>query len=360
LTGEYFEGLKAMYWVSGKLFLVLLIFSAAVFLTLFHTSARSIDQIAASLTAPVEDYSQNVANAKRQFVEERIKRTETLLIRDISPPTGTLEERHKLRWLYKTLETEMYRIIENKISSSTAIYVWILHYTLWIAIALLFIILTCVHIYPGLTKDAVIFVGVAFYAYVAFVTLSGMEEEFTYIETATIAAGLYFALRGRFFMFLVVLFVSVANRETGVALGAVYSVINWRQVRYWWSPVFIGGAFLLGINVDLLSDPDFYNPRTFAGGHLGRPSIQNFLSYPSETIGFVLELSVIFSPLLFIFWRHVRDKIIVPLLVLLGIYGFILIFGTYIGNIFPYLLLAPLLIALVVRSYYLKNEESAS
>lgn len=327
--------------------LMLLVVASANFLVQFQAISNGVDFRAALSGATVDD-------ARAQYVAQFIAKTESLLQRDIRPD-DSMHERHKLRWAFKAVETKLYIWAQNTVGTKAALYLIMLHYAAWATIGFMFIAAALRQIWPEIGIGNLALAALANTAFLAFVMLSGIAEFFSIIETALIAAGLYFSLRRAFLPFLAVLVVAVANRETGIALAAVYWLFN-RDSRLALLPFAIAPGVLVLLNADFLSDPDFYRPETYVGIHVDRPTPFTFHQHPpSQVAGALLEIFVILSPLYFVRRQMWRDRVMGPLGLCVALYLLILLLGTYLGNIFPYMMLAPFLIAIVARQAALRD-----
>jgi len=187
-----------------------------------------------------------------------------------------------------------------------------------------------------------------YFGYFAFLTTTpNMADGHSIIEMALIAAGLHFSLRRQFVAFLLILFVAVANRESGAALGGIYAVINWRKPRFW-LPLVLGPVMLLAINADLMRLPEFYEFSSYVySGASGNVHFFNFWKVAVTYVGFsLLKNIVVIAPLALVLPRVWKNDLARRLCVIGGAYLCILLLGTFIGNSTPYALLVPVILLL--------------
>jgi hypothetical protein len=151
--------------------------------------------------------------------------------------------------------------------------------------------------------------------------------------------------------FLIVLVVAVANRETGVAIGMIYVILNWRW-RLFYLPLTAGPVLLVLFNLDLFIQPGIYDPANFLTFADERPNVFNLATASKSLLtGALLELLVILGPLALFVPRIDKDEMFVKLGLIGLMYLVILLFGTYIGNAFAYLLLVPPIICIAVLAF---------
>ena len=345
------------FLVRPSTIFVFILFLSSVFVILFYEGYHRIYLVANSYTTPgtVSEFPQNVARAQEEAHGTFLESVDELQRRTFADSASN-DGRHKFRWLYKSAEAEVYKLVASLGGDKGAViasYVRYLHYSLWVVVSFLFTFLAVSSLRGRAEFNVLSILAMAYFAYVAYLTATpNMADGHSIIEMATIAAGLHFSLRRRFVPFLCVLLVAVANRETGVALGGIYAVINWRKPGFW-LPLVLGPVMLLAINVDLMRLPEFYEISTYIFvKETGYLSFFNFLEVPITTVVFsFLKTLVVLAPLALILPRVWRDGLARRLCVVGGAYLCILLFGTFIGNSTPYALLVPVILLLGSMAY---------
>lgn len=334
---------------------VLFCFFCFIFVLIFYDTYRAVHYDAnffvgeAPKTAATVHTERAILLQYDKFMEE----IKFLHKRDTMQPAN-LDQRHKLRWLYKSVEAEAYRFIAEKISVRAMLYAKDVHYALVVLTAFIFILLTVEHVRGMLDFSVLVSLAFVLYTYTALtMTSHRMYDQHSLIEMAVHAAGLYFAVKKRIIPFLIVLFVAVANRETGSALGVVYAAINWRE-RLFWLPVVLGPIMLAAINVDLLLLPDFYNPNNFVTTktNLTYITLLTLPQAPFTLIAFTaIKMFTFFAPVFFLFSRAKKSELGRRLLLVVAIFCVILMFGTVLGHLQPYAMLVPAMCTLWARAY---------
>lgn len=346
--------MKHVILKSSSLY-ILFSFFCFVFILNFYDGYRSIYLEANFLYGknPEMGMSASVEHARQKSYDGFMKEIDFFNDRtNMGSGDEPLDKRHKLRWLYKNIEAELYKSFAL-VSLRTAIYAKYAHYALWAVVALIFIILSTMRLRGSISFEGIAFIATGLYAYVALVsTVPRMVDQHSIIEMATIAAAIYFSLNRQLVPFLGILIIGVANRETGAGLGMVYALINWRQ-RLFWLPMVLGPILLAAINIDLIMLPDFYESKNFMMRNgAGYINIFNFTSVPLSLIAFTgLKTFAVLAPVLVVAPHAWSSNIGRKLLLAGGYYLFVLLFGTILGNLFAYALLVPIIFALGAIAY---------
>lgn len=334
---------------------VLFSFFCFVFVLIFYDSYRNIYHDANLFMGedPKTTASAHVERAVQLQYDRFMEEIDFFRERDTMQPPG-LDQRHKLRWLYKTAEAWVYQSTAAKISVRAALYAKDVHYALAVLIALIFVVLTAEKLRGGLDFQTLSFLAFAFYAYTALVVTSHrMYDQHSLIEMAAHAAGLYFALNRRLLPFLIVLFVAVANRETGSALGVIYALINWRE-RMFWLPVVLGPVMLSAINADLFLLPDFYDPNNFVmtKTNIGYITLFNLTQASFPLLAFTaIKTFAFFAPAFYLVPKALKSALGRRLLLIGAFFWVVLLFGTILGYLLPYAMLVPVIFALWAVAY---------
>lgn len=295
-------------------------------------------------------YSYDVIFSQVDFLQRR----DTLL--DTDEP---MDARHKLRWLYRTIETPVYRWVGEHVSISVAHYTRYLHSALWMVATLLFVSATLFKLRRGSSFEALAVTGVALYGYIAMVsTMPRMVDPHSIIEMGTMSAAVYYSFRRNIFAFFIVTLIAVSNRETGAFLGIVYGIINWRR-PYFWVPVLVAPMLLAAINIDLLLLPEFWSlvSQFMVRGGVGYISIFTVFSVPiSLVVVTAIKMFIVLAPAVILIPRIWHDEIGKRLSILGATYLGILMSGTILGNVFTYAMLLPIMAAMLAIAYPAKSD----
>ncbi|MCC7015899.1 MAG: hypothetical protein IT564_01695 [Rhodospirillales bacterium] len=335
---------------------VLFTFFCFAFILVFYDSYRTIyyDANFFEGQAPKTPSSVHVERAVRLQYDKFMEEIDFFHERDIIK-TANLDQRHKLRWLYKTVESRVYQAVAENISVRAALYAKDFHYALTVFVTLIFIVLTVERLRGGIDFQILVFLAFALYAYTALVSTSHrMYDQHSLIEMAAQAAGLYFALQRRMPAFVIVLFVALANRETGTALGVIYALINWRE-RLFWLPGVLGPVMLAVVNADLLLLPEFYNPDNFVVTKTNMTGYVHVFTLTQASFPLLaftaIKTFTFFAPAFYVLPKAMKTGLGRRLLAVGAFFWIVLMFGTILGYLFPYAMLIPVIFALWAVAY---------
>lgn len=334
--------------MHGRLITALV--AGAFFLTIFHLTAHEIELSAARL-AGAGGMDAAIPQAQAEYYQHAVDHARSLRTSRSIAADASLAQRHKLRWVMMAVQEAVQRAAHAVAGARGGIYAGILYQTLWAVGGFLFVISAARNVL-GAPPSSTMWMGLAaaYYAYLTLASVRDLEELFSFIETACIAAGIHFALARRIWPFIGATLVAALNRETGLMLALLYPLLCGRA-PLWWLPAVAAPVLLLAVNVQLLGEAALWAPGTYVASEaLPRPTIFNFWRFPlSRSLHILLQLFVLLGPFA-LFWRQSRqDAMAARLLAGAGAYAVMLLFGTYLGNSFPYMLLAPFLLLLGAR-----------
>ena len=335
---------------------ILLIFLCTIFILIFYDGYRMIYFYANKYIGanPQIETSVHIERGRKFVYDGFVGKVEFLQDRTTMGDGRSLDKRHKLRWLYKSVEAEVYKSVAKK-SLRVALYVQYLHYSLVILVGFVFTALVVRHLRGGIDFNLLAILAIVVYAWIALVsTAYRIHDQHTFIEMSVVAAGLYFSLKRQLFAVLVILFIGVANRESGVAIGAIYAIINWREKGFW-LPVIFGPILLLGINMDLFLLPDFWNPSSYVvtgDKKLGYINIMNLTQVSFSLLAFTaLKEFTFFAPVALLVPKAVKSALGMKLVLIGSMYVAIFMFGTILGYLFPYAILIPIVCGMWAVAY---------
>ena len=316
----------------------------------FHDGYREIYNLAYLNSSPDRRdlFGSNVEIAQAEEHHEFVRAALSLQDRDMSKAAPG-DVRHKFRWIYLAFQERIYSGLLSLIGAGGEKYVNYVRYShdaAWITVGFLFSFMV-VSWHRG-SYEFPVFYGLAF-AYFSLVCLTStsprMFDLHTITETGLVSAGIYFAFRRHLLFFMICLVIAVANRESAVAFGLIYLIVNWPR-REVWLPVLSAPVLLLLFNYDLLAQPEMRDPFTYLfPGEAGYVNFMNLHKVPLVTVLFsVCKILIVISPMLLILTAGYRNDVTQQLKYVFLLYLVIVLFGTYIGNIFPFTILVPVIV----------------
>lgn len=253
--------------------------------------------------------------------------------------------RQKLRWLYRYAESKVYETI-FKITKNKPLIIYSLINTFYIFFAFFFSFLSISSLRKSLESKDLILSGLFFFSFICLIFSYGYQTIYSIPELLFISMGIYYSLNSRIILFLLVMFLAVVNRESGIAVSLIYIILNHRKLYTYILPL-VAIAFLLIVNFDLVQNINIYKFSTYF------PINENYFEKEQESlkqiiIFFIFILS--FSSMVFSFIRF-SDPILNKLLLIFLLYTFIALFGTNLTNIFSLILTIPSFTILFAFSY---------
>ena len=256
------------------------------------------------------------------------------------------ETRHKLRWLYRDIESKIYKSI-FQIIGTQKLFVFTIINTSYLFLSFLFTFLT-ISFYKKKYSTEVLIISGFFYLLLISLSIStNIQSIYTIPEVFFISAGIYFATISNIILFLVPLFFAVINRESGIALSFVYLILNHKNKLSYFVPI-ISVFILLFVNFDLITNKNTYNLSTYfpikegySDSILSKAEIFVFILY-------LLNFSILFY-VIYIYKKNDYKFFQFSLISLL--YFLVATFGTNLTNVYSLLLLAPSLTFLFVLSF---------
>jgi hypothetical protein len=339
-------------FASKTSYLVLLVSFLAIFIAFFNSNARTIDALAANLQNGSYSQSEVVGLARQKHFDGFFEKVASLNIRHPEGPV-IADERHKMRWLYKTVEASVYRYVADHQGAKAAHMLRVLHSTAYLMLTLVMTFLIMTRISGRNSGNFVAVSAAVFFAWFTFTNIINFtREEFTFVETFCIAAGVYFSLNRRLVLFLLILLLAVSNRETGAGFGMIYFIINWRSPLFW-LPLITGPILLMAINADLFGPYFQHYISVLLAPDKAKPTVFDFWTYPAlMVVKSMLQLAVLLIPIAAVIWKAWGYPGAGRLGLITLIYLLVLLRGAPINNVFPYLLLLPLVLgfgAMVIK-----------
>ena len=254
--------------------------------------------------------------------------------------------RHKLRWLYRDLETRLFKKLFLFFPKKPLTFYTLLN-TLYCFFSFFFTFLTISQICNNYSQRKLLLCGFIFNFFIFLIFFTGYQTIFTLPEMFYISIGIYFSLKSNFFLFLIPLFLAVINRESGIALSFVFIIFNFRKL-YSYSLPLIAVLSLLIVNYDLILNQNLYSISTYF------PIEEKFITNKTSLASLIFFLFFLFNFLVVLFFiiqkKNSNEKFL-ELAIISLLYFLIAIFGTNLTNVFSLLLIVPSITILFVFSY---------
>ena len=253
--------------------------------------------------------------------------------------------RHKLRWLYRYTESKVYETI-FKITKNKPLMIYSLINTFYIFFAFFFSFLSISGLRKSLESKDLILSSLFFFSLICIIFSYGYQTIYSLPELLFISMGIYYSLNSRIVLFLLVMFLAVVNRESGIAVSLIYIILNHRKLYTYILP-FVAITFLLIVNFDLVQNINIYKFSTYF------PINENYFEKQQESLKQIIVFFIFilsFSSMMFSFIRF-SDPILNKLLLIFFLYTFIALFGTNLTNIFSLILTIPSFTILFVFFY---------
>lgn len=186
------------------------------------------------------------------------------------------------------------------------------------------------------------------------VVVGKVNDSFSHFEFFFVSACLYFAMHKKIIMFILFSFLAVANRETGILTFFIYFLINKKNLKTF-SVSMVPIIFFLLLNFNFFIEyPYSFNKIIFVSSDISRPNLFDIFNLDlKKSIGYLCYTLIIYGPLIYcaidykIFINKNHNYLFFLFLLVLN-------FGTFVGNIYPQLVIIPFL-SLIFFEKKLKN-----
>ncbi len=253
------------------------------------------------------------------------------------------EARHKLRWFYRNLEAKIYEFLIG-FSNGAYLTIYTVVQTCYIFGTFIFIFLTISNLKRKYLSKNLILSGLIFFSFFNLVLTNGIQSIYTIPEMFFLSIGIYLSLKKKFLLFLIPLFFSVVNRESGLALSLVYIIFNHRNILSYIMPV-IAISIIICVNLDLASNLNFYNVDNYV------PIRESFFLKGPRLNDIVFFVLFLFSHLIIFYYLYLTSNKFPytnQFLFITVLYFLVAILGTDITNTYSLLLILPSLTVLMV------------
>jgi hypothetical protein len=174
------------------------------------------------------------------------------------------------------------------------------------------------------------------------VVIGGIADAYSHYEFFFISACLYFSMNKKIIMFILFSCLAVANREAGILTFFLYFLFNKKNFKTFLisiSPVIF---FILSNISFFLEYPFSYSKIIFVSSKPDRTLFDIFSMDKKKVIGSLLFTLIIYFPVIYCVKKY---KIFTNMnySLLFFLYVFVVNFGTFVGNIYPQLIIVPFL-----------------
>ena len=270
--------------------------------------------------------------------------------RDLVKQSLGHENRHYTRWVVAQLDKKIIETLQKNLSSKVAF----ISYCFYLAFLFSLSFLLCILSIEIITKQknfktsllcAAVFI---FYLYPLNFQI---QEQFSIREMLAISGCIYFSLKKNLGLYLIFAIYGVLNRETGLLLTLIYPLINYKKNLYFIPILVLPSVFFL-FNYDLFFQKEFYKAHSWFVAEATKE--YTFLSfYGVQYFYCILRIIIYILPTLLLLFFIKRERNCNLLIFIFFVYIITLLLGTPITNIYPYIILLPIM--LLINSYAFKN-----
>ena len=340
---------KSRFFIS---FFLILFFS---FTFIFHNLGERITSKKNLISQ--EEFSINSQEQQRLFLEN--KKNDALALRfgrdrtigrDLVKQSMGYQNRHYTRWVVAQLDIKIIETLQKNLSTKIAY----ISYCFYIAFLLSLTFLLCFLSIEIITKQknfkssllcAAVFI---FYLYPLNFQI---QEQFSIREMLAISGCIYFSLKKNLGLYLIFAIYGVLNRETGLLLTMIYPLINYKK-NFYFIPILVLPSVFFLFNYDLFFQKEFYSLDTwFLPSRTGAKSVFGF--YGVQYFYCLLRIIIYILPTLLLLFFTKPERNFNLLVFIFFVYFISLLLGTPITNIYPYIILLPIM--LLINSYAFKN-----
>ncbi len=253
------------------------------------------------------------------------------------------EARHKLRWFYRNFEAKIYGFLIG-ILNNKYLTIYTLVQTCYIFGTFIFIFLTISNLKSEYLPKNLILSGLIFFSFFNFFLTNGIQTIYTIPEMFFLSIGIYLSLKKKFVLFLIPLFFSVVNRESGLALSLVYIIFNYKNISSYLMPI-IASSIIILVNLDLASNLNFYSVDNYV------PIRESFFSEDPRLKDIVFFGLFLFSNLIIFYYVYLTSNKFPhtsQFLFVTVLYILVALLGTDITNVYSLLLILPSLTVIMV------------
>ena len=223
------------------------------------------------------------------------------------------------------------------------IFVIYFHYSI-ISFALaggIFFTLKCVQ---QISKENIFFVWIFILSTVSYILVVGkVNDSFSHFEFFLLSGCLLFSMKKENFLFILFSFFAIINRETGILACIIYFLLNKKNFKNLITS-FIPIIFFIILNVDFFINYEFnYSKIILVSSDPSRVNFINIFSLELDKfVGYLVYTLIIYCPIIYSIKKY---KVFTNknYNYLFFLFLFVLNFGTFVGNIYPQMVIIPFL-----------------
>ncbi len=257
-------------------------------------------------------------------------------------------ERKKFRHVYKFFEIQPYLLAQAYLPTNFHKYVFVLNHSIVLLLIYMMSTLLFYSVYDKKKNIVVdIFVSLLVLLFVSYLfsttdILHG--ERFTLIETLAISIALYASIKQKIGLFIFSLLLGVSNRESAIVLSVFYPLLNYHRIskKQIVGLLSIAPIFFMVINFDILSNVTL-NSLIF------HDAVESLTV--TKTFVHSIKYIFLFPLILLLYFLQKKDLLFKKIALLVLIYIFIIIFGSFFGNVILLFLFIPFYIVTMAKIF---------
>ena len=261
-------------------------------------------------------------------------KTYELILDNKCEVTGSMHDRHKVRWLKSLLLKNIFQM-SDKLNNELPYYINILLHSLLIFLSLIFLEQTF-----KLKKTYIIF----FLLYITFIFQNYLGEySYSIFEMFFASAALYASKKKNIYLFFTVCLLASLNRESGFIIILFWLIFNTNLKVFSVGAIIVIFTFLLSNfeTINCILNPEFFIPLENQKGQVNFGDL-NSINLPSLiklfTINFILPFGLVFFNII---KYNIKNK---PLIFITIIYLIAFLFATPIHHMAVKLIILPIII----------------
>jgi hypothetical protein len=259
------------------------------------------------------------------------------------------EERKKFRHIYKFFEIQPYLLAQAYLPKNSHKYVFVLNHSVVLFLIYMMSTLLFYSVYDK-KKNIVtdIFIGLLFLLLVSYLFSTTdilHAERFTLVEALAISIALYASIKQKIGLFIFSLLLGVSNRESAIVLSVFYPLLNYHRIskKQIVGLLSIAPIFFIAINFDILS-------KVTLNSLIFHDAVES-LTVTKTFVHSIKYIPFLFPLISLLYFLQKKDLFFKKITLLVLIYIFIIIFGSFFGNIVLLFLFIPFYIVVMARFF---------
>ncbi len=170
-----------------------------------------------------------------------------------------------------------------------------------------------------------------------------LNDSFSHFEFFLLSGCLLFSIKRNIFLFILLSCFAIINRETGILASVIYLILNDKNFKNLITS-FIPIIFFIIINIDFFINYNFsYSKIILVSSDISRITLINIFHLElDQFFGYLIYTLIIYCPLIYCLKKY-NIFINRNFNYLFFLFLFVLNFGTFVGNIYPQLVIIPFL-----------------